>query len=439
MFIRDFNQQGQTKIKKINKLLSEEFGVSIKSSYPAKAKLDNILEMADMAIVKLKDTSKHFQLEPEYAKYLGIKDVMQTMIAEGMYAESPANIQMKEKLCAEVQRLMDSGCTNEEAVTQCMIDFKKGPTAHSEEWALPIVMMAAKQYESNCNSHSESLEEIATEGPNTDLNEYLLSELAKEMEIDLRDASSMDAIEERLNAFATASGKTKESVVGFLNGLEEDAVGNGIKFFGAKIAKENFEVAAAEAEKQDKKEFEYPKGSGKMHPVTIKKKNADAINNESMFDDIIDDMLSEEIEGTTVEEAEVVMAVRALADDIQDHVERLGRMVNEDIPAIADQMIHEFGADKSAQFKASAEETLSSALESAKAAKEGVNQLVGGITGEDMGVMGGADDLGSIEDPLGADSPIDDMEDMPEPEMDVNEPAAAGPEEEPLGRASIEV
>ena len=384
MFIRDFNQQGQTKIKKINKLLSEEFGVSIKSSYPAKAKLDNILEMADMAIVKLKDTSKHFQLEPEYAKYLGIKDVMQTMIAEGMYAESPANIQMKEKLCAEVQRLMDSGCTNEEAVTQCMIDFKKGPTAHSEEWALPIVMMAAKQYESNCNSHSESLEEIATEGPNTDLNEYLLSELAKEMEIDLRDASSMDAIEERLNAFATASGKTKESVVGFLNGLEEDAVGNGIKFFGAKIAKENFEVAAAEAEKQDKKEFEYPKGSGKMHPVTIKKKNADAINNESMFDDIIDDMLSEEIEGTTVEEAEVVMAVRALADDIQDHVERLGRMVNEDIPAIADQMIHEFGADKSAQFKASAEETLSSALESAKAAKEGVNQLVGGITGEDM-------------------------------------------------------
>ena len=40
---------------------------------------------------------------------------------------------------------------------------------------------------------------------------------------------------------------------------------------------------------------------------------------ESMFDDISDDMLiSEEIEGTSLEEAEVVMAVRALADDIQD-------------------------------------------------------------------------------------------------------------------------
>ena len=245
----------------------------------------------------------------------------------------------------------------------------------------------------------------------------------------------MDAIEERLNAFATASGKTKESVVGFLNGLEEDAVGNGIKFFGAKIAKENFEVAAADADKDGKKEFEYPKGSGKMHPVTIKKKNADAINNESMVDSIIDEMLSEEVE--SVEEAEVVMAVRALADDIQDHVERLGRMVNEDLPAIADQMVNEFGADKAAQFKTEAESVLNSALESSKGAKDGVNGLVGSITGEDMGL--GGDAMGDIEDPLGADSPIDDMDSMPEPEMDINEPAAAGPEDEPLGRAPVEV
>ena len=29
--------------------------------------------------------------------------------------------------------------------------------------------------------------------------------------------------------------------------------------------------------------------------------------------------------------------------------------------------------------------------------------------------------------------------DMPEPEMDINEPAAAGPTDEPLGRAPVEV
>ena len=153
-----------------------------------------------------------------------------------------------------------------------------------------------------------------------------------------------------------------------------------------------------------------------------------------MFDNIIDEMLSEEVE--SVEEAEVVMAVRALADDIQDHVERLGRMVNEDLPAIADQMVAEFGADKASTFKTEAEGVLNSALESSKQAKDGVNNLVGNITGVDMGI--GGDDMGSIDDmPLGADSPIDDME--PEPEMDINEPAAAGPEDEPLGRAPVEV
>ena len=72
MFIRDFNPQGQTKITKINKLLSEQFGMTIKTAFPKKAKIESIIEMADMAIVKLKDSSKQFQLQPEYAKYLGI-------------------------------------------------------------------------------------------------------------------------------------------------------------------------------------------------------------------------------------------------------------------------------------------------------------------------------------------------------------------------------
>jgi len=98
-------------------------------------------------------------------------------------------------------------------------------------------------------------------------------------------------------------------------------------------------------------------------------------------------------------------------------------------------MIHEFGADKAAQFKEEAETVLSSALENTKQAKDGVNQLVGGITGQEMSL--GGNEMGNIEDPIGADSPIDDM-DMPEPEMDINEPAAAGPEEEPLGRAPVE-
>lgn len=430
MFIREFNPAGKTKIDKINKLLSEQFGVKIGTGFPKKEKLETVREMSNMAIIKLKGTSKQFQLEPEYAKYLGIRDVIDTMLTEGIYAESPAYQSMKQELNDNVIKLMDSGYTNEEAISQCMNDFRKDPRwSYDDETIKPMIVLMAQRYldENGC---SESFEHPLS----SSLNEFLLSELAKETGVEL-DERGFGAIEEKLNAFATASGKSRDSVVEFLNGLEEDAVANGIKFFGAKIAKENkFVKARLDAIKNDEDEFEV---DGKQYDVTGDTSDEKKQKKESMFDDIIDDMLAEELEGTSVEEAEVVMAVRALADDIQDHVERLGRMVNEDIPAIADQMIHEFGADKAAQFKDSAEQTLSTALESAKAAKDGVNELVGSITGEEMNLSsGGLGDLGGDDmaepemDPLGGDELGD---------IDVNEPAAAGPEEEPLGRAPIEV
>tara|TARA_R110001592_G_scaffold336999_1_gene622905 strand:+ start:2265 stop:3557 length:1293 start_codon:yes stop_codon:yes gene_type:complete len=430
MFIRDFNPQGQTKINKINKVLSEEFGMTIKTSFPKKGKIEKIIEMSNMAIIKLKDSSKNFQLEPEYAKYLGIKDIMKTMISEGMYAESEAFLGLKETIKARVQELMDSGYTTEEAVSRCGNDSREMPHAYDDATILPIILSAAQQYESSCRSNNESLEELVVEGPNTDLNEKLLSELAKECGVELKDLTSYDAIEEKLNMFAEVSGKSRDTVVGFLNGLEEDKVESGIRYFGGQIAFEN--KGKDHDGDGDIDSDDYMASRDKAIKSAMKKRE-DA--KESMFDDIITDMLAEEVE--SVEEAEVVMAVRALADDIQDHVERLGRMVNEDLPAIADQMVGEFGAEKASEFKDSAESVLNSALESAKQAKDGVNGLVGNITGVDMGMAG--DDMGTIDDmPMGADSPIDDME-MPEPEMDINEPAAAGPENEPLGRAPVEV
>ena len=154
-----------------------------------------------------------------------------------------------------------------------------------------------------------------------------------------------------------------------------------------------------------------------------------------MFDDIIDDMLSEEIEGTSVEEAEVVMAVRALADDIQDHVERVGRMVNEDLPAIADQMRAEMGADVAQGFSDSMSGVLNGHLEAVKQVKQSMDQGIEGIGG---GAPMGLGDLEGSAEPMepaqdGLEDEILGVDDEPADNM----PAAAGPEEEPLGRAEV--
>ena len=186
-------------------------------------------------------------------------------------------------------------------------------------------------------------------------------------------------IEESIDSFASNTGKSAAAIVEFLNSLSEDKMDAGIKMFNSARQTVNEDVA--------------------------------------------------------VEQAEVVMAVRALSDDIQDQVERIGRMMNEDMPAIADQMRKEMGAQTAQQLTDQIQQTLNAHLESAKATKNGLDQSVDAMSGNDidMGMGGVGDELGPE---LGGEPGMDEFGDEP---MDVNEPAAAGPMDEPLGRAPVEI
>ena len=412
MKIANFNQTPLDRIKKMNDYLKENHGVKV-TGFHTKNKLETVREKAEMHVVRLRNTNKKFNIDPEYAKYLGVRDVIDTMLEEGVYADSPALEGMRQELNAEVQNLMDGGYTVDEACAECMNRYRQDPRyAYDDEFVLPIVIKAAKAYESSCNR--ESIE--------SDINEPVLRELAKEVGIDLETVENYDAIEEKLGTFADVSGKSRDAVVGFLNGLELDSITPGIQMFGAKIGEQNkFTGARQDAIEKGEKEFEV---DGKTYKVSGDTKDEEKqAKKESMFDDIVDEMIAEEVE---VEQAEVVMAIRALADDVQNHIERIGRMVNEDIPAIADQMVAEFGVDQAGQIKDQMEQSLQALLDANKVGKDGVDAVVGQLTG-----MGSLADAGAPMDaPVDAEVPVDAPVD--------NVPAAAGPEEEPLGRAEVE-
>lgn len=431
MFLKEFNQKGVKKIAKVNKMLKEEFGVSLKTAgFPKKAKLNSLLETANISINKIKSANTKFQQEPEYAKFLGIKDVIQTMINEGMYAESPAHGEMKEMINASVCNLMDSGYTMDEACGECMNQYRMDSRfAYDDEHVMPIILSAAKSYMEACGMKHESIEEEGEYIPETDLNDSLLRELAKECGVELTGTESLEAIEEKLESFAKVTEKSRDAVVGFLNGLEEDAVSNGIKMFGAKVAEQNkFTGARKDAIAKGEKKFTV---DGEEYDVTGDTKDGKK-NESTMFDSLVDDMINEEV--ADVEQAEVIMAVRALADDIQDHVEEIGRMMNESLPAIADQMRGEMGAQAAATFADSVSGVLTSYIEASRSAKGGVDQAVMTLTGEESIAADDGMGLGDTGE-LGAEAPVG----IEEPAMDINEPAAAGPEEEPLGRAPLEV
>ena len=266
MKINNFNKTGYDKVKELNSYLKENHGVKVSGFHP-KAKLEKVREQAQQHVITLRNTNKKFNLDPEYAKYLGVRDVIDVILESGLYADSPALEGMKSEIYANVQNLMDSGYTIDEASKQCMNNFRQDSRyAYDDEFVLPIVLKAAKDYMESCGSKHESVEEELTEEPNTDLNEYLLRELAKECGVDIEDNTSLEAIEEKIGLFAELSGKSRDAVVGFLNGLEEDAVVGGIQMFGKKVAEQNkFTGARKDAIAAGKDEFEV---DGKTYKIT---------------------------------------------------------------------------------------------------------------------------------------------------------------------------
>jgi hypothetical protein len=485
MQLNEFNQSPIKKIAKINAVLKEHFGISVGTGFPKRKKLETVLESAETAIIKLRGSNKKFQLEADYAKFLGIRDIVETMLNEGMYAESPAYMSMKAMVEETVRNLMDRGYTMDEATKECMNRYRMDDRfAYDDDHVMPIVITAAKKYMEECGSGY--MEETSLM-PETDMGEMLIRELAREVGIKLEGMTSYDALEEKLAQFAEASGKSRDAVVGFLNSLDENSIQGGIQMFGRKIGEQNaFVNARRNAIKAGEKKFtvggkefevtgntkdemmgesageEKPficvhakhgkcevyadttYGAAKKAAAKWKMKNTAGIDvhradithstasvGENFLDSLVNELLNEEVD---VEQAEVVMAVRALADDIQDQVERIGRMINEDLPAIVDQMRSEMGADAAQAFMDNATGVLNAHLESAKTAKTGMDGAVGQLTGEApaapaMGDTGLDDTATDLDAP--AEEPAADAE------MDTNEPAAAGPEDEPLGRASI--
>lgn len=423
MFLKEFNQKPSQKIGKLNKLLNEQFGLKLPTNtFISKQKLVKLRESAEQMLVQLRNSNKKFHLEPEYAKFLGLRDLTETMLKEGMYAESPAFQDLKSMVADVVKELMDKGYTDDEASKECMNRYRMDPRfAYDDEVVMPLVLNAARQYVESCQMENAAVEGAALGNtPDLGLNEKLMRALAKECGVRLEDLNSISAIEEKLDMFASVSGRSRDAVVGFLNGLEEDAVAGGIQMFGRKVAEQNaFTKARRDAIKKGEKKFSV---GGKEYNVT-----GDKELDESAFDIMIDEILNEEV---NVEQAEVVIAVRALADDIQDMVERMGRMVNEDIPAIADQMRAEMGAQQAQSFTDAMNSALQGHMDATRQIKATVDSQVSTLSGEAPAAS--ADDMGMGSEPaLGGDAMGADL--GGEPDLD----AIASEPQEPMGRAEV--
>jgi hypothetical protein len=138
-------------------------------------------------------------------------------------------------------------------------------------------------------------------------------------------------------------------------------------------------------------------------------------------------------ESEDLEQAETVLASKNLVDTLQGMIEDLGKMQNEDLAAITDQMQTQFGVDSANSFNTNVNGIVDNLLNAAKEAKESVNNEVLTLQGEAPASTTMADDPAM-------DIPADDEGDSLEIEEPVDaetdgDDSASGPLDEPLGRA----
>jgi len=138
------------------------------------------------------------------------------------------------------------------------------------------------------------------------------------------------------------------------------------------------------------------------------------------------------MEGTEVDQAQVVLAAQDMVDQVQKMIENMTDLKVKELPALVDGIKGEQGVDAAGQFQSTVDGALQGLIDALSGAKGELESAVGVITGEEMSVPG-EEDMGMGDMDMDAELP-------PEPEMDM-EPEM--PEEEPgdelsnLGRERI--
>jgi hypothetical protein len=149
-----------------------------------------------------------------------------------------------------------------------------------------------------------------------------------------------------------------------------------------------------------------------------------------------------------VEQAESLIAAKSFSQELQDMIEKLGRLVNEDLPAVADQMRDSHGADVATGFEDTVSSTLNGIMDQLRDSKQELDNSTASIA--DGGVPAAGNDMEDFSDEeLGGE--LDDMDaelDLDgDVELDLDAEMGdefggadelAGDEEEPLGRAKKE-
>ncbi len=113
-----------------------------------------------------------------------------------------------------------------------------------------------------------------------------------------------------------------------------------------------------------------------------------------------------------VQQAQVVIAAKAMVDDIQTMLEEVSSMQFKTLPPLVSEMQNQIGVDQAMQFNADVTKVLANLVQTVQAAKLEMDRALGVVTGEQSAAAPG------VEQELGADLGVDDAELDAKPGLD---------------------
>lgn len=137
---------------------------------------------------------------------------------------------------------------------------------------------------------------------------------------------------------------------------------------------------------------------------------------------------------TEVSQAEVMMAAKGFAQELQEMVEKIGRLQNEDLPPVTDQMRETYGTDSASAFQTQIYSALQGVMDSLYTAKSQVDDAVESMA--TTGQVGAQVDMDKDIPVDSADVPDNTVDDLDNIDADdLGDEFGGAEEEEPLGRA----
>jgi uncharacterized protein (UPF0335 family) len=399
MLLKDFESASDRRFSVITRTLKENFNVAIRQDTSLKD-LDKIAESVVQKIENLKRQGKQSEKCPELSKYLLMKEAVHILQAKQELKESKQDevyAQIIKWLCDCVVKSVTYGDEFEDSLRSAMKEYRSSPYRFDDERVMNDVSRLCHQRLEDMTADDTARMRVQESG--CVLSDLLNGDELNDCQVWVIDKTGKDLdgdIRSKLHDFYAS--------LGIMPGEADD-----LDNWYADRLQSDFNVGC------DSETAPAPQ----EQPVILQQgKHEMKFESKSITEGFVKDL--RKLLESEVEEAEIVIATKGFSKSLQEMIEKIGRLQNEDLPPLADQMRQNYGNAEAHGFHEKTQLTLQNVLDALYESKEQIDNAVQEMARGNLDFNIDMDLDSENGEDVDADLDIDVEDPMPEVDTDLD-------------------